>query len=269
MAKTLLLTGSSSGIGRATALHFAERGWNVLASMRTPEKAGDWVRRAGIELLRLDVTDPVSIREAVAAATARAGGLDAVVNNAGYGLVGPFEATTPDQVARQFATNVFGLMDVTRAVLPHFRERRQGVVVNVASMGGRITFPLYSAYHASKWAVEGFSESLHFELEPFGVRVKIIEPGPIKTDFYDRSMDVVSRPGLDAYDAYVAKAMPNMQRAGDTAPGPEAVAQVVWRAVTDGTARLRYAANSTAILSLRRLLPDRAFTALVRRIVLR
>jgi NAD(P)-dependent dehydrogenase (short-subunit alcohol dehydrogenase family) len=269
MKKSLLLTGSSSGIGRATALHFAERGWTVLATMRSPEKAGDWAARPGIELLRLDVTDPASIREAVGEAVARHGGIDALVNNAGYAVVGPFEATTPEAVARQFATNVFGLMDLTRAVLPGMRERRTGVVVNIASMGGRITFPLYSVYHATKWAVEGFSESLGFELEPFGVRVKIVEPGPIKTDFYERSMDVVSRPDLTAYDGFVARAMPNMQKAGETAPGPQAVAKVVWRAVTDGSARIRYSANSALILSLRRLLPDRLFMAMVKAIVLR
>jgi short-subunit dehydrogenase len=269
MAKILLLTGSSSGIGKATALHFADRGFHVLASMRAPEKAEAWSKRPGIEVLRLDVTDPASIREAVEAAIARHGAIDALVNNAGYGLVGPFEATTPEQVSRQFATNVYGLMDVTRALLPHMRERRRGVVVNIASMGGRITFPLYSVYHATKWAVEGFSESLNFELEPFAVRVKIVEPGPIRTNFYDRSLHEASRPGLSAYDAFVAKAMPNMQRAGETAPGPEAVAKVVWRAVTDGSSRIRYQANSAAILTLRRLLPDRLFMRVVKAIVLR
>lgn len=268
MAKTLLLTGSSSGIGRATALHFVARGWNVLATMRAPERAGDWAQRPGLELLRLDVTDPASITSAVTEAIARHGAIDALVNNAGYGLVGPFEATTGEQVARQFATNVFGLMDVTRAVVPHLRERRGGVIVNVASMGGRITFPLYSVYHGSKWAVEGFSEALQFELEPFGVRVKIVEPGPIRTDFYERSMDLVRKPGLTAYDGFVARAMPSMQRAGETAPGPEAVAKVIWRAATDGSRRLRYPANSKGILMLRRLLPERLFMAVVKASVL-
>lgn len=269
MPETLLLTGSSSGIGRATALYFAERGWNVVATMRTPEKADASMRRDGLHLVPLDVTDAASIRAAVAGTLARFGAIDAVVNNAGYGLVGPFEATTPEQVSRQFATNVFGLMDVTREVLPHLRERRAGVIVNVASMGGRITFPLYSAYHGTKWAVEGFSEALTYELEPFGVRVKIVEPGPIKTDFYDRSMDLVTKAGLTAYDSFVAKAMPSTQKAGETAPGPEAVAKVIWKAVTDGSKRIRYQANSTQILTLRKLLPDRLFMAVVKAAVLR
>lgn len=260
----LLLTGSSSGIGRATALHFAERGWTVIATMRTPDKADAALRRSGIELLPLDVTDAGSIRRAVADTIARFGPIDALVNNAGYGLVGAFEATTPEQVERQFRTNVFGLMDLTREVLPHMRERKSGVIVNIASMGGRITFPLYSVYHATKWAVEGFTEALTYELAPHGVRVKIVEPGPIRTDFYERSMDLVKKEGLTAYDSFTASVMPKMQEAGEKGPGPEVVAKVVWKAVTDGSARLRYQANSQQILLARRLLPDRVFLKVVK-----
>jgi short-subunit dehydrogenase len=134
-------------------------------------------------------------------------------------------------------------------------------------MGGRIAFPLYSLYHATKWAIEGFSESLQYELSPFGIRVKIIEPGPIKTDFYDRSMDVMSREGLVAYDHYVSKAMPNMQRAGASAPGPDVVANAIFHAASDLTSRLRYAPNARGILALRRLLPDGLFRALVAKTV--
>ena len=149
------------------------------------------------------------------------------------------------------------------------RERRDGVIVNVSSMGGRITFPLYSVYHATKLAVEGFSEALVYELEPFNVRVKIVEPGPIKTDFYDRSMELMSRPGLSAYDAFVGKAMPNMQAAGESAPGPEVVARAIFKAATDGSRRLRYPANSATILTLRRLLPTRLFMGIVKGQVLK
>lgn len=145
-------------------------------------------------------------------------------------------------------------MDLTRDLIPHMQERRSGLVVNIASVGGRITFPLYSVYHATKWAVEGLSESLNYEFEGHGVRVKTIEPGPIRTDFYDRSMDLVSKEGLTAYDAFVAKVMPNMQKAGETAPGPESVAKVIWKAATDGSSRIRYQANSAPVLGLRRLL---------------
>src|SRR5262249_25648147 len=155
----------------------------------TPERAGDLFKLPNVACLRLDVTDTETITQAVKDAVARFGSIDVLVNNAGYGLVGPFEASTKENIERQFNTNLFGLMETTRAILPHFREKRNGVLINVASMGGRITFPLYSLYHATKWAVEGYSESLQHELLPFNIRVKIIEPGPIKTDFYDRSMD--------------------------------------------------------------------------------
>jgi NAD(P)-dependent dehydrogenase (short-subunit alcohol dehydrogenase family) len=251
MTKTVLITGASTGIGAATAQHFQRQGWNVAATMRTPEKAGDWTRQERVLPLRLDVTDPASIRQAIGQALARFGAIDVLVNNAGYGLVGPFEASTPEQVDRQMATNVTGLMNVTREVLPHFRERRDGVLITVSSMGGRLTFPLYSVYHATKWAVDGFSEALVYELEPFNIRVKIVEPGPIKTDFYDRSMDLMKKPELTAYDALVAKAMPNMQKAGETAPGPDVVAKVIFQAATDGSRRLRYPANSAMIHWLR------------------
>jgi NAD(P)-dependent dehydrogenase (short-subunit alcohol dehydrogenase family) len=261
---TVFITGSSSGIGQAAARLFQERGWNVAATMRSPEKAGGWVKHERTLCTRLDVLELASIEAAVQAALERFGQIDVLVNNAGYGVVGPFEASTPEQVERQLATNVAGLMNVTRAMLPHFRERRSGVLVNVASVGGRVTFPLYSIYHATKWAVEGFSESLVYELEPLGIRVKLIEPGPIKTDFYERSLDVLTRPGLTTYDGFVARTLPNLQRAGQTAPGPEAVAQAIFRAATDGSSRLRYPVNASLLLALRGLLPVRWFMALMK-----
>lgn len=268
MAKTVLITGSSSGIGKATAEYFQERGWNVAATMRSPEKATGWKKTANLFFVRLDVTETQSIEQSIKETIDRFGSIDAVVNNAGYGLVGPFEASTQEQIDRQFSTNVFGVMNVVRTILPYFRERKDGIIINVTSMGGRITFPLYSLYHATKWAVEGFSESLQYELRPFNIKVKIIEPGPIKTDFYDRSMDIMSRSDLDAYDDFVARAMPNMQKSGETAPGPEIVAKVIYRAATDGKWKMRYPANAAMILSLRKALPDKAFQGIVRKAVM-
>lgn len=269
MAKTLIVTGSSAGIGKATVLRLHEAGWNVVASMRTPEKA-NWVPMSDRFVApRLDVTDPDSIRRVIGESIERFGGIDAVVNNAGYGLVGPFEASTSDQVERQFSTNVFGLMNVVREVVPHMRERGGGTIVNVASVGGRITFPLYSVYHATKWAVEGFSESLQFELRQFNIHMKIVEPGPIRTEFYERSMDLIHKEGLTAYDVFAERAMANMQRSGETAPGPDLVAKVIQRALTDGSWKLRYSANSLPLLILRRVLPDAVFNFVVRSVVLR
>lgn len=269
MEKVVFITGASSGIGLHTAKLFQTKNWKVAATMRTPEKAEGLAKIVDVECIRLDVTDSDSIRSAIKAALDKFGRIDAVVNNAGFAVVGPFEAATQDQIDRQMQTNVYGVMNVCREILPYFRENRRGTIVNVASMGGRLTFPLYSIYHASKWAVEGFSESLQYEVKEFGVKIKIIEPGPIKTDFYDRSMSISKREGLTAYDNFVARAMPNLQKAGETGPDGSVVAQTIYDAVTDGTWKMRYPINSKAILTLRRLLPDALFLPIIRRVILR
>lgn len=269
--RTIFITGASTGIGRATAELFADRGWNVVATMRNPEKAGALAQRSNVLVAACDVTEAVSITAALTAAQQRFRRIDVVVNNAGYGLVGAFEATPEQNIRRQFEVNVFGIMAVTRAVLPLFRSQGHGIVINVASMGGRLTIPLYSSYHATKWAVEGFSESLQYELGPLNIRVKIIEPGPIKTDFYDRSMDRVDDGGIAAYADAVNKAMPRMQNAGAAGASPERVARTIYKAATDGSTRLRYPTDRSGKVNLlvRRLLPDRIFFWLTRMYLLR
>ena len=197
------------------------------------------------------------------------GRLDAVVNNAGYALAGAFEAATSEQIERQFQTNVFGVMNVCREVLPVFRQQKKGVIVNVASIGGRMTFPLYSLYNSTKWAVEGFSESLHYEVEQFGIRIKIIEPGPIKTDFYDRSQDLTRKENLTAYDHFIDRALPTIQNAGATAPDGSIVAAAIYEAVTDGTSKLRYGVNTKGVLAARRFLPDSLFFRLIKTALLK
>lgn len=264
MNKVILITGASSGIGEETAKLFQTKNWRVAATMRVPEKSEDLQKIVDIETFRLDVTDVDSIRSAIAGTLEKFGQIDAVVNNAGYGLVGAFEAATQDQIEKQFQTNVFGLMNVCREILPYFREQKRGTIVNIASVGGRMTFPFYSLYNSTKWAVEGFSESLQFELEQFNIRVKIIEPGPIKTDFYDRSQDVTRREGLTAYDYMLDKAIPNMQKAGDDAPGGSVVAETIYEAVTDGSKKLRYGVNTKGILIARRFLPESIFLRLIK-----
>jgi NAD(P)-dependent dehydrogenase (short-subunit alcohol dehydrogenase family) len=269
MGKVVLVTGASSGIGRETVKLFQTKNWMVAATMRAPEKAADLQRIADIECFRLDVTDLDSIRSAIGEALDRFGRIDAVVNNAGYGLLGAFEAATDEQIRRQFETNVFGLMNVCREIIPYFREKNRGQIVNIASVGGRMTFPFSSLYHATKWSVEGFSESLHYELEPFNIRVKIIEPGPIRTDFYDRSTDIAKTEDMTVYDGMAAKAFQNMKKAGEEAPDGSVVAQVIYDAVTDGSERLRYGVNTKGILTLRRFLPERAFFGLIKKIILK
>lgn len=269
MNKVILITGASSGIGKETAKLFQTKNWKVAATMRSPEKAADLQNIVDVECIRLDVTDIDSIKSAIAETLAKFGRIDAVCNNAGYGLVGAFEAATSEQIEKQFQTNVFGLMNVCREILPYFREQKRGTIVNVASVGGRITFPLYSLYHATKWAVEGFSESLQYEVKQFGIKIKIIEPGPIKTDFYDRSQDLTTKEGLTAYDHFIDKAMPNMQKAGADAPDGSVVAEVIYNAVTDDSWKMRYSANSAMVLTARKFLPDSLFFAVVRNATLK
>jgi short-subunit dehydrogenase len=269
MNKVILITGASSGIGRETAKLFQTKNWKVAATMRSPEKAEDLRKIADVECFQLDVTDSDSIKSAIAETIEKFGRIDAVVNNAGYGLIGAFEAATEDQIEKQFQTNVFGVMNVCREILPYFREQKRGIIVNVASVGGRITFPISSLYHATKWAVEGFSESLQYEVEQFGIRIKIIEPGPIKTDFYDRSMELTKKEGLTDYDYFIARALPNMQKAGEEAPDGSVVAKVIYEAVTDGSKKMRYGANTKGILKARKLLPDSLFFKLIKGAILK
>ncbi|WP_271253891.1 SDR family oxidoreductase [Pseudanabaena sp. Chao 1811] len=274
MTKTVLITGASSGIGRATALYFQKRGWNVAATMRSPEqviskeagRANSLTNLDRLALLKLDVTDTDSIKAAVAEAIEKFGSIDVLVNNAGYGMLGAFETSTPEQIQRQFHTNVFGLMETTRAVLPHFRDRQSGVIVNVASVGGRVAFPLYSLYHSTKWAVEGFSESLQHELLAFNIHVKIIEPGPIKTDFYDRSAERTSNPDFPEYDALSDRVLTKLNQIGTTGASPDVVAKTIYGASTDKSWKLRYPADPLAkqLLLARKLLPDFLFTKLIR-----
>lgn len=269
MKKTVLITGTSSGIGRATVQHFSKQGWNVAATMRNPGKETELNKLAGVKLYPLDVTDEAGIQQAITAAIADFGHIDVIVNNAGYGAVGIFEAATAEQVRRQFETNVFGVMNVTRAILPHFRSRKAGTIVNVTSMGGRLTFPIYSVYHGTKWAVEGWAEALQFELRPFNIRVKNVEPGAIKTDFYERSQDLFRKDGLTAYDRYQEVTLRNSQKAGEDAPGPEVVARTIFKAADSNNSQLRYQAGSQSkmLLALRWMLPLNWFNGIVRSVV--
>ncbi len=271
MVQTVLITGASTGIGEATARLFQAQGWNVAATMRSPENHPTLAQLPRVICPRLDVTEGESIAGAIAQTLETFGRIDVVVNNAGYGLVGAFEAIDPAQIQKQFDTNVFGLMAVVRAVLPQMRAQRSGTILNVTSIGGKMAFPLYSVYHATKWGVEGFSESLQYELAPFNIQVKIIEPGLIKTDFYGRSEELVRKSALTAYDAFLDKVVPNLKKSGALGSTPEATAKVIYRAATDGKTRLRYPAAGYAglLLFLRQFSRDRAWSAGVRALTMR
>ncbi len=259
MNKTVVITGASSGIGKASAERFYDAGWNVCATMRTPEdfESGNKDSRRWC-VTRLDVTDPNSIEAAFAAAEKIFGRIDVLVNNAGYGLSGSFESISDAQIRRQFDTNVHGLMACCRGILPRFRQQNGGCIVNVASMGGRVCFPMYSVYNASKWAVEGFSEALQFEVEPFHVWLRIVEPGIIKTDFYGRSADFSHDESLTEYSEMVGNVSSRIGKMGADGTAPEKVADTIFKAANDKGLKLRYPVGPDAnrILRLRRLLGD-------------
>jgi NAD(P)-dependent dehydrogenase (short-subunit alcohol dehydrogenase family) len=243
--RTVLITGASSGFGEASVRHFAARGWNVIATLRDPAAAPAVPQ--GVLVTRLDVQDRASIDGAIAEGIARFGAIDALVNNAGFGLHGFFETIPRAKVMEQFEVNVFGLMDVTRALLPHMRARSSGVILNVTSGAGVFGLPMISLYAASKFAVEGFSESLMHEVAPFGIAVKLIEPGGVlETRFGHRAgaeaanaLDIADYAPLAKRAAQVFAALAKSRGLGTS----EEVAEVIHTAATDGDDRLRYVAT--------------------------
>ena len=263
---TILITGTSSGIGKTTAELFQSKGWNVAATMRNPEKDPGLDEHASTLVTRLDVTDFDSIVDAVDKTLERFGKIDVLLNNAGYGAYGPLEAFSMEQVESQFSTNVTGLLAVTKAVLPHMRAAKSGLIVNISSIGGLMTFPLGSLYHGSKFAVEGLSESLHFELEPLGIRVKIVEPGMINTDFGGRSFVFETGTGLPEYLPAIEGMQKAMQHYAANLSSPGVVADVIWQAVNDSTNTLRYRAGDDAhsLLNARKEQDDVTFISSVK-----
>jgi NAD(P)-dependent dehydrogenase (short-subunit alcohol dehydrogenase family) len=244
--KTVLITGASSGFGKAATKLFAANGWNVIATMRSPEKEEELTSLDHVLVTKLDVQQPETIQNAVTAGIEKFGKIDALVNNAGYGAVGIFESASSEQIKTQFDVNVFGLMDVTQAVLPHLRTNGAGTIINISSMGGRITFPTLSLYHATKFAVEGFSEALSYELASLNIAVKLIEPGSVETNFF-HAVDFISNT-IPEYDAVVktftgryGKPTAHLQKA--TA---DDVARVIYEATTDGKSQLRYLVGGDA-----------------------
>ena len=263
MNPTILITSASSGIGKATAKFFQSRGWNVIATMRSPERETELTQLERVLVTRLDVEDITSIQTAVDAGLSKFGKIDVLLNNAGYGACGPLEATPLEKIRKQFDVNVNGLLATSRALLPHFRANRTGVIANLSSMGGKVTSPLGTVYHGTKFAVEGLSEALHYELAPLGVRVKIIEPGMVKTDFAGRSFDFSNDLTLSEYQPVVQSLMSAMGPMAETASPPELVAEVIFKATTDGTDQLRYEAGADAVqlLAGRRATDDATFLA--------
>lgn len=265
--KTVLITGSNSGIGKSCVEVFSAAGWNVAATMRNTANAGPLSSLKGVKVYELDVTSKESVEGAFSTVISDLKHIDVVVNNAGYGLSGVFELMTDDVLERQFNTNVLGLMRVTRESIKHMRERGLGTIIQISSMGGRMTFPLYAPYHATKWAVEGFSESLQYELQQVGIAIKLVEPGLIKTDFAGRSGDMVLPTTKSSYDSFIAKFSAAATKALAGAVEPSIVAQMVLKAATEKNTRLRYPVGKPApmMLMMRKLLSDGLFSSMIRK----
>jgi NAD(P)-dependent dehydrogenase (short-subunit alcohol dehydrogenase family) len=271
VSKAVLVTGCSTGIGRATAERLARRGWTVYASARRPESIKDLVDD-GCKLLALDVADEESRRAAIAEVEGAEGAVGALVNNAGFSLGGPVEEVPLDEWRRQFETNLFGMIHLIQLALPAMRRQRWGRIVNVSSIGGRLTFPGGGPYHASKHAVEAMSDALRYEVKPFSVRVSVIEPGIIKTKFADTAVSTVTEHGADGpYAEFSAGVAVRTAGAYEgpmamlSAP-PESVAKVIERAIRRRRPRPRYrtTAGGRMILVTRALTTDRGWDRLMR-----
>jgi NAD(P)-dependent dehydrogenase (short-subunit alcohol dehydrogenase family) len=267
MEGAVLITGCSSGIGRAAAERLARAGMTVYASARRPESIED-LKQAGCRTLALDVTDEESMRAAVERVEAE-GAIGALVNNAGYSQSGAAETVPMDDVRRQFETNVFGLLRMSQLVLPGMRRQGRGRIVNISSMGGKLTFPGGGIYHATKHAVEAISDAMRFEVRGFGVDVVVIEPGLIRTSFGDAAVgSIPSEDGPYAeFNSAVGAATARVYDGplGRLGAGPEAVAKVIERALTASRPRARYKVTASArvLMANRSLLPDRAWDAVV------
>ncbi len=266
MKQTIFITGSSSGIGKETARYFQARGWNVVASMRQPENEKDLSLLDNVLVTKLDVLDSDTIKSAFREAIQRFGKIDVLLNNAGYGAYGSLESFSKEGIVRQFHTNVIGLLEVTQTFLPHFRENKSGMVINISSMGGKIAFPLGSLYHGTKFAVEGISEALSFELEQIGGKMKIVEPGVTATEFGGRSFDFSHNPELQEYQKLVEVFMAALPEMVKNASPAEKVASVIFEAATDGSNKLRYVAglDASTILDNRRSNDDESFREIMK-----
>lgn len=254
---TIVITGASSGIGKATAKLFAAKGWQVAATMRHPEQETELAALPGVRCYRLDVTDADSIDTACETILADFGRVDVLLNNAGYALFGPLELSSEEEIRRAYDVLLLGPTLVTRKFIPHFRSNRSGVIITLSSVGGVLTLPLTPTYHAAKYGVEGLMEGLSHELLPFNVLCKLVEPGGVQTDFWNRSMVVT--PGVEDSD-YAATAGPylaNMtQPHSDNRASAETVAEVIWEAATDGRRTWRYAVASADFIAYRRSMTD-------------
>lgn len=265
--KVALITGSSSGIGFETSVLLAKNGFHTYASMRNPEKSRVITEIANreklpIQVIQLDVTDDASVKEAISKIVSEEERIDVLVNNAGYDLFSPIEDLTLNQVKEQFETNFFGVVRLTKEVLPVMRRQKKGNIVTVSSVGGRVGTPLNSAYTASKFAVEGFSESMRYELNEFGFNVIIIEPGVIRTNFIENIKTADLRSGVKSpYADLIEKTMNGFGALMENSSAPKIVAETILNAITSKEPEIRYLVGDDAqsIMKVRKSTSDKEF----------
>lgn len=246
MSKSVLVTGSSNGIGLATAKKFADAGYEVFATMRSPEKGEELAAEAAeegwdLQIVQLDVRDAASVDACFDEVYAKVEALDVVVNNAGHGMMAPVEEATDDEIQAVFDTNVFGMVRVTRKVLPPMRERGSGAIVNLSSMGGHVVFPHFAYYHATKWALEALTEGLHLELQPLGIKVYAVMPGLVASGFGRGGIRAAKvTEGETAYQEDIDKIVQGFMNLLPNRVGPETAADTIFEVVEGGSDELHH-----------------------------
>lgn len=271
MKKTILITGCNNGIGRITAKYFQAKGWNVAATVRE-ESAQDAELKAldNVLVAQLDVTKEDTIKSAVKKTMERFGKIDVLLNNAGCGVYGVLESVTEADIRRQFDVNVIGTLMVTQNVLPHMRKEKEGLILNVSSMAGRVTFPLGTLYHGSKFAMEGMTEAMSYELNSIGIKVKLIEPGMVNTSFSARASASLNFDLIEKeYLPFLAKCMPAMQKLSSNYCEAVTVTETIYEAATDGRNKMRYVVGDDAkqLINSRKELQDDGYLSMMKEMV--
>ncbi len=265
--KTILITGASSGIGKETAILFAQKGWKVAATMRNPEHRSVFRGSKNITTYLLDVKDRDSIKSCIAEVIQDCGKIDVVVNNAGVYTTNPLELNADEIIDNVVETNIKGTIFTTKEVLEHFRENKSGIIVNLSSIAGRVTFPFQSIYHTSKWAIEGFSESLFYELKPLGIKVKVVEPGMVRTNIYNSVLDFPFRQYPEEYQSNFKKWHTFLMKNFKNGYDPQLDAKTIYRAVNSNSSKLRYTSDFTTrmVFFLRSFFPLSIFQRIIKK----
>lgn len=266
--KTILITGASSGIGKETSLLFAEKGWNVAAAMRNSADLQLFADHKNITTYLLDVRNKESIKECIRQVIKDSGKIDIIVNNAGLYTINPLELTPDETIDNIIETNVKGVLYTTKAILEHFRENKSGLIINISSIAGRATFPFQTVYHTSKWAVEGFSESLYYELKSIGIKVKVVEPGVVRTNIYNSVLNTSFEHYPNEYQNSFSGGYNFLMRNYEKGYSPVVDARTIYKAANSKSSRLRYTSDFSTkfALALHSILPLSVFRKLIRKL---